>query len=404
MDDIKSMYEDECLHFGLMDQLAELVLDRLTSWANKEIYAPLGGQLTISTPLKESVNAGATVNRLSPLNPNIVIYFGMIKEIYRDALTFPIYSEKLVQSSENFKNKNWDMFKGAKFQFETGVPTLKSQEISPICKIFSKPWIEEYKKRAASNPEFMSEKRLDVIIRTLPARFLMFELMLTWVFFHELSHLIQCHYKLKEGTSEKIEHYEINGVPSKLDLSGQSREILADVEGLDLTIRYMEREGFCGPNSMYLLLCSTTCMFNRFCGNGYLDKFHEVKGVHPHPVIRDDFIHEYFCLLMAKTTPFVWEPSIRESILLGYGYLTIRSAMAAGLYWANRYQNFDGKEYPSYMSLQMTTRTKDAEAYKAELRRITQNQLEIITGEHLYDDTTTKMLFNQGFFRQIKTI
>lgn len=69
MDDIESIYENECLDFDLMELLAELVLNRLTSWANQEIYAPLGGKLTTSTPLKESVNAGAIVNRLSPLNP-----------------------------------------------------------------------------------------------------------------------------------------------------------------------------------------------------------------------------------------------------------------------------------------------------------------------------------------------
>lgn len=400
MDDIESIYENECLDFDLMELLAELVLNRLTSWANQEIYAPLGGKLTTSTPLKESVNAGAIVNRLSPLNPNIVIHFGMIQEIYRDALVFPIYSEKLAESSENFKNKNWDMFKGARFKFETGVPTLTSKEISPISAFFSNAWIEEYKKIANTNTELMSKERLDIIIKTLPARFLMFELMISWVFFHELSHLIQCHYKLKGDTSENIEYYEVVGGFTEPDFSGQSREILADIEGLNLTVQYMEREGFYGPNSMYLLLCSMTCMFNRFCSNGYLNKFHEVKGVHPHPVIRDDFIHEYFCSLMAKTTPFVWEPSIRESILLGYGYLTIRSAMAAGLFWANRYQCFDGKDYPSYMTLQMTTRTKDAEAYKTELRRITHTQLKVITTEHLYSATTTKLLFKQGVFEK----
>lgn len=146
MDDIESIYENECLDFGLMEQLAELVLNRLTSWANEEIYAPLGGELTTSTPLKESVNAGAIVNRLSPLNPNIVIHFGMIQEIYRDALVFPIYSEKIAESTENFKNKNWNMFKGARFKFEAGVPTLTSKEISSLSATFSAPWIEEYKK------------------------------------------------------------------------------------------------------------------------------------------------------------------------------------------------------------------------------------------------------------------
>lgn len=400
MDSIESVYENECLDFDLLEQLAGLVLNRLTSWANEEIYAPLGGKLTTSTPLKESVNAGAIVNRLSPLNPKIVIHFGMIQEIYRDALVFPIYSEKLAESSENFKNKNWDVFKGARFKFETGVPTLTSKEISPISTIFSSPWIKKYKERANANPELMSKERLDVIIKTLPARFLMFELMLSWVFFHELSHLIQCHYKLKEGTTENIEYYEVVGGFTEPDYRGQSREILADIEGLNLTVQYMEREGFYGPNSIYLLLCSMTCMFSRFCGNGYLNKFHEVKGVHPHPVIRDNFIHEYFCSLMAKTTPLVWEPSVRKSILLGYGYLTTRSAMAAGLFWANRYQSFDGKDYPSYMSLQMTTRTKDAEAYKTELRRITHTQLKVITAEHLYSDTTTKMLLKEGFFEK----
>jgi len=400
MDSIESVYENECLDFALLEQLAGLVLNRLTSWANEEIYAPLGGKLTTSTPLKESVNAGAIVNRLSPLNPKIVIHFGMIQEIYRDALVFPIYSEKLAESSENFKNKNWDVFKGARFKFEAGVPTLTSKEISSISTIFSSPWIKEYKERANANPELMSKERLDVIIKTLPARFLMFELMLSWVFFHELSHLIQCHYKLKEGTTENIEYYEVVGGFIEPDYRGQSREILADIEGLNLTVQYMEREGFYGPNSVYLLLCSMTCMFNRFCGNGYLNKFHEVKGVHPHPVIRDNFIHEYFCSLMAKTTPLVWEPSVRKSILQGYGYLTTRSAMAAGLFWANRYQSFDGKDYPSYMSLQMTTRTKDAEAYKTELRRITHTQLKVITAEHLYSDTTTKLLFKEGFFEK----
>ncbi len=136
MDDIESIYENDCLDFGLMEQLANLVLNKLTSWANQEIYGPLGGELTTSTPLKESVNAGAVVNRLSPQNPSIVIHFGMIQEIYRDALVFPIYSEKIAESTENFKNKNWEMFKGARFKFETGVPTLTPKEISPISAIF----------------------------------------------------------------------------------------------------------------------------------------------------------------------------------------------------------------------------------------------------------------------------
>ncbi|BBQ54611.1 hypothetical protein ACV1DR_14705 [Aeromonas jandaei] len=262
--------------------------------------------------------------------------------------------------------------------------------------------MSKYKERASSDPDKIKEEKLDVIIRTIPNRFLMFELMLSWVFFHELSHLIQCHYKLREPPSKNIEYYEMLSDTPELDLSGQSREILADIEGLSLTLQYMEREGFLGPNPIYLLLCSMTCMFNRFCGNKYIDTFHEVKGVHPHPVIRENFIHEYFCSLMAQTTPLVWEKNIRESILLGYGYLTIRSAIAVGLYWANRYQNFDGSGYPSYMSLQMAASSNDVETYKSELCHIAQSQLKTIATEHLYNKTITKNIFNQGFFKKEK--
>nr|WP_320126248.1 hypothetical protein [uncultured Shewanella sp.] len=399
MDVLESFHEEECLDFELMERFSELLLNKLTQWANNEIFHPIGGELTTNTPLKDSVNAAAIVNKLSPKKPTIIIHFGMIKEIYRDALTFPIYSEKLASNTHNFKNKNWDAFKGARFKFESGVPDLMEYEISHICALFSSVWLEVFEEKSSKNPSLKNEKRLSLLRRTVPVRFLMFELMLSWVFFHELSHLIQCHYKLKENTSNNFEFYEINGEPSEIDIGGQSREILADIEGLDLTIRYMEREGFCGPNSMYLLLCSVTCMFNRFCEKSYSEEFHEVKGVHPHPVIRDDFMHAYFCVLLGKTTPLVWKHSIRESILMGYAYLTIRSGMAACLFWANKYQEFDGHDYPSYMTLQMKTRTDSAEKYKLHLGGLAHEQLEAICGGHLYKNTITDQLFVEEFFK-----
>jgi hypothetical protein len=227
----------------------------------------------------------------------------------------------------------------------------------------------------------------------------MFELMLSWVFFHELSHLIQCHYKLKQNILDSFEYYEINSEPTEISFKEQSREILADIEGLDLTIKYMQKEGFCSPNTLYLLLCSVTCMFNRFYDKGYSENFHKLKGAHPHPVIRDEFIHAYFCNLLGKITPLVWNQSIRNSILLGYGYLTIRSSMAAGLFWANKYQKFDGSKYPQYMELQMKTKSAESTKYKHHLRNQANEQLKIICGNHLYSNTALRQLLEQNFFQ-----
>jgi hypothetical protein len=137
MDFLESYNEEQCLNFDLMENLSKLLLDKLTQWANEEIFYPLGGNLTVETPLIDSVNAAAIVNRILPLTPKIVIHFGMIKEIYRDALSFPIYSERLASETMNFKNKSWDMFQEAKFKFESGVPDLIESEVSSNCNIFN---------------------------------------------------------------------------------------------------------------------------------------------------------------------------------------------------------------------------------------------------------------------------
>ncbi|WP_220772985.1 hypothetical protein, partial [Shewanella glacialipiscicola] len=61
MDVLESFHEEECLDFELMERFSELLLNKLTQWANNEIFHPIGGELTTNTPLKDSVNAAAIV-------------------------------------------------------------------------------------------------------------------------------------------------------------------------------------------------------------------------------------------------------------------------------------------------------------------------------------------------------
>ncbi|WP_224798597.1 hypothetical protein [Idiomarina abyssalis] len=388
-------YEDKCIPIELIDEVSGLVLDKLKRWADEEIFNVLGGKLSVEKPLKESVNAAACVNPSNPFHPTIIIHLGMIKEIYRDALTFPLMSERIAETSGTFIAQNWDRFKEYDFLFESGVPDISDDELSGISRALSDEWISAVNSKDSDGESDHSKSRL-VLEKTIRSRFLIFELLLTWVFFHELSHIIQCHYKLKQPNDCDVTAYEIEKTTSKGDIYAQSREILADVEGLALTVSYMKRDGFFNKKSCYLLLSAVTCMFNRFYSGSYDNNFSQIKGSHPHPIIRDEFMHVFFLDYISNSNEE--SRSLPEIELMEYTYLTVRSSTAASLYWANRTFEFDGKQLPEYMKMKLMVHSKEGTTYINNLRLLCHQQLASIKNSHIYKSSLTKKLFNESFF------
>jgi hypothetical protein len=376
----------------LINKLANVQLEILTKWANSNIYNKFNGELSFKIPWSDSVDAGATVYHKSIYTPKIIITQGMICEIYRDSFTFPIVSEQISSNSNNIETFN-QMFPDHTSKFETGIPTIKEEHKSKLVKMLTS--------LANENKDY----RLSEDIYTF--RYTMFETLLTWMFFHELSHLIQMHYKLREDSksSEAIEFYEMeqSSDDQKKDLKAQGREILADLEGLDLTIKYMNANGSFSKETAYSLLCGIGCMFYRFYGKNvrYDDDLNLAKGTHPHPVIREEFVKSFF----VKVISIYLSQLEQENKLINdtnLTYITVRSSMMVGIFWSNRYHTQKGEfaDFPSFMSMQSRQYDQKLQKYRQIILTSINEQIEPIINNHLVDDNVVKYLHNLDFFAE----
>jgi hypothetical protein len=219
-------------------------------------------------------------------------------------------------------------------------------------------------------------------------RFVMFEVMLAWTFFHELGHIVQRHFMLVkratagDNTSVEISEMNVTSPEGEPDLLGQAREILADIEGLDLTLKYMVRKGIYAPASLYLLLCAQNCMFHRFY-RSYEDNLELTSGRHPHPVIRNEFVQDY--ILRWAVDALRKDGLIRDvgEVAMPLTYTSVRSSLMAGLFWANRIEKHDGSKLPSFMTLSTQDHQAKREHYVAILTGAIREQLPIIKEMHL---------------------
>jgi len=236
--------EEQFLDITFIDQLATSALNTLTSWANDNVYKKHGGELTWKIPLNEQVNAGAQIYLARPLNPTIIINLGMVREIYRDAFVFPIISKRIAEETSNVKQLN-QAFGNMPFTYPDGMPAIPLKYCRQFLYMINK-FIE-----LNTNPKLSNND--------IACRFMMFEIMLAWVFFHELAHLLQRHYLLKSPSSNHsstmAEFYEIRSSESSnnQNIQSQAREILADIEGIDLTLKYMKMQNAFCSGSIYLV-------------------------------------------------------------------------------------------------------------------------------------------------------
>jgi|GEM_PF-3163599 len=372
---------------------AKVILDGLTRQANEEVFSQCNAVLTYTIPWEFSANASAGYINGDPLAPCIEINIGMIHEIYRDAFVFTLMSERFADETEMLKVIN-KKFEGERFVFERGNPIISPDKFTRLFK--------------EVRSEYQGvERDPEITENILACRFIMFELQLVWTFFHELTHLTQRHDLLRERVDPKESIvYEVLGAEAPEDsyeerVRFQAREILADIGGVELTVKYLLEENLFSYRVVYLFFCAQICMFNRFYG-AYEDNLEFAPFRHPHPVVRNEFSQIYTNELVA----FVWglinkKRNKTESVdyyARPVTYASVRATVLSGTYWANRYETFDGESLPSFMGLGSGAFSKEREAYSSILRQSMLEQLKTIEGNHLVKDNAIDFLLSTSIF------
>lgn len=366
--------ENQFIDINFVEELAGKVTADLLVWANENIFAPLGGELSLTVPTFGSPNARAITYLDKPYRPSIEIRLSMFQEIYRDAFTFPLISKRIETETATISDfhKAFICPYDNRYMFSTGVPEIPAESTQGILR----PYFLAFSKIIEEKPNEKME------CNDLACRFVMFEIVVAWIFFHELGHLIQRHYMLKEVVGKDsgvLEIFEIdeNKKERSPDISGQAREVMADIEGLDLTLRYMKRKGILQPQSMYLLLCGVSCMYQRFY-SGYEDNLNLSAGTHPHPVVRNEYFHNYLLQWMLQ-----FLNGDKSKAALPLTYISVRSSLMAGLFWAHRVEKFDGDGLPTYMDLSSQRFESQRDAYMNSIKSEVIKTISIVKCIHM---------------------
>ncbi|WP_146221558.1 hypothetical protein [Serratia marcescens] len=386
MDSTLKELERKCAPIDFIEPLAKMVLDDLAMWANDNIYSKHSGRLTYELPLDGNINAGCTSYSHSRYLTNITINLGMIQEIYIQSFTYPGYIKNLKRGNWDF-NAIDDSFNDAEFLFEGGIPPRVRASKTVIS------MVELYK----SIPENTNSMWTD---EELICRFTMFELMTSWIFFHELAHHVQGHYKIKNEKKQSVTYHELdysnnanNSNPVvapniiAYNIDQHAREILADLEGLHLTLRMMVRNDTLTPPNTFLLLYVQSSMFNVFykLSEGKYVELDSIKVSHPHPVIRNKFVHALYVSVMSWDLDDEKYQDCRQSFRRGFEYYVVKSSLLAGMIWAMRQPDYSPDTMPKFLKFNDETEYVTDYDYLMKLTSSAQRQSSIISTMHIID-------------------
>lgn len=244
-------------------QLAKDVIDAVTSDLNQSIYKELNGKLHVVWGTKSSFNASAIVlNKSSePPNHQICLNYELIRKMYRDTEHYHEFAENIDSQKSILLALN----------SITEIPML---------------------------PECFSKK--DSITN-------MFIASLTFVFFHELGHLMQRHGEIRAVYNG---YFESNYVINECDINdsvkltdkqaavSHTTELAADFSAITRCIfelmRHFSDEKIVGKDhkgielmgAIYLLVSGLASVFYRFRGIESLDLEEIPIGSHPPPITR----------------------------------------------------------------------------------------------------------------------
>lgn len=367
---------------GLIELISDLVICDLVDWTNKAVFFPADGKISVATPAVGSPNARAITPLDTPLHPTIEIRLSMLIEIYRDAFTFPLISRRIADETDSIQllNESDERFRGKSFIFSSGIPSIDHRLICTS--------LQPHALAMATLVEEKNDHRMGK--NEVYFRFLMFELMLVWTYFHELSHILQQHYLLNSSKIAAMTGFaeidEMNDDAKDAPaIEAQAREILADAEGIDLTLQYLGRSDRISHVTMYVLLCSMGCMFQRFY-NQYSENLDVPDGKHPHPAIRDDLSHDFCIRWTVNHLTFGGDAAELYQVALPLIYCSTRSSLVTGLFRSHRVERRNDTQLPSYMKLSSEEHLANRKAYLSVLRASIDQQSTFILKNHLRSD------------------
>ncbi|MFT8698946.1 hypothetical protein [Acetobacter orientalis] len=258
-------------------EMASEILSRITSDTNNVIYAPLGGKLSFFWGEKEIYGAYASSLGPSDKPPqhSITIYYEFVRQVWRDI--------------ENF------------------CELLRSRPEGDFA-----PY--EFYNNRARLPGCFNE---DEHVRN------MFVAAITWVFFHELGHLLQEHGIIRHEFGPRgdeamqtadvhdfeVSHQKpINGLEA---LVSHVTELAADFTATTFYVTELRRhlkdpsfadaeerpEILCG--TLYLMVCGLSLVFFRFNGSKPIVPIAAIEGSHPKPLTRLELLLTQLCEYLA---------------------------------------------------------------------------------------------------------
>ncbi|WP_405424606.1 hypothetical protein [Pantoea stewartii] len=209
------------------------------------------------------------------------------------------------------------------FHTKRAIPIVSDNIVSDFSKEQTQVAIEKYQEVLKKWPFMLESFEKNIVT----VRFMMFELMLIWVFFHEVSHHFQGHKILREYVSGITE--------SEKNKQQQAREILADLQAMDLTLAYLKRQSeTIHTDTAYLLHCGLNLLFYTLHHRNkqlYSDQLGILLD-HPHPVLRAQFVRCAFITIMANHHD---DPTTDSAAyeFLGLAVMSIKALHCANIYW-----------------------------------------------------------------------
>lgn len=310
----------------------------------------------------------------------ILITQNMLIELYRWALTFTVYSKKFYQDSpQNIDDlNNFDLYKDSDFLFND-LPKFDLNKLDDFATIA----VEAMK----------DKQKHDLVDANLQVSKTMFwQWTLVSVLSHEVSHLLQKHMKILKDMGYKSGQYYSEISTSTAFDNGQnlipfrqSMELLADINGMMITLNYMFHNKQLTFNNVYMLLCGQACVFNQFYYDGtYSEQLNIFESTHPHPVIRMKFF-EYFTYYVLEEIAF--KNYDRVIFLKTCAYLGTKSNLLVGLYWKWRYLPDDIDGLTSFLNLSAEQGQQSACEYNIYIKKYIFELCDLIEKEYLGDST-----------------